>query len=646
MTPATSSDSGTQAPRGLMAFLSRPITLFPPGLSQTPARLLADAALPAPITSLIAQVTRRTRLWPREKLDVTRELIAHFRDGLEAGRSPEDLVRDFGVPADAARLIRRAKKRCRPVAWRAMRRTLQAALLFLALVAVVYTFAAVRAFTSHPTIARNYLEELNAPIAKVPDSDRAWPLYRAAYLALPALPKDLAADFPNIEPSDPRWPLALEYLSDCAKSLDLVRQGSTKPALARPLSTKPDEEVELHTQLLAGVEPDNARENVRVASVAAANEPNPPLISVLLPHLGQGRHFARLLALDIAAAVNSSDASRAASDLEAMFRLSAHMSHDSFLIGNLVELAINALACETLARVLAEHPSLFTDDQLAALAHAAARPPSPLSFDGELVGFDDVLQRVYSDDGNSDGHLTLDGARLLRSYTTSWTSNPDADPWHGVSDKVRDSLEVPFDSVVGASRKETRDLYKNFLARTTAYAAIEPWNRPELSPDAEFEQFMSSSGRARFPIVQLLMPALTNAAWAHDKAAQPRGALLVAIACELYKRRLSEYPPSLDALPTSLLSQVPRDMFDGKPMRYTLRDTPQGARPVIYSVGPDRKDDAGRPTATDSGGRDVRHWMSIAQYKDWAKSKDAAAVDGDWILWPPEPRKPKPVDPQ
>jgi hypothetical protein len=197
MTPASSSDSRTQAPRGLMAFLSRPITLFPPGLSQTPARLLADAALPAPITRLIALVTRRTRLWPREKLDVTRELIAHFRDGIEAGRSPDDLVRDFGVPADAARLIRRAKKRCRPVAWRAMRRTLQAALLFLALVAVVYTIAAVRAFTSHPTIARNYLEELNAPIAKVPDSDRAWPLYRAAYLALPGAPQGTRRGLPE-----------------------------------------------------------------------------------------------------------------------------------------------------------------------------------------------------------------------------------------------------------------------------------------------------------------------------------------------------------------------------------------------------------------------------------------------------------------
>ena len=642
MTPASPRDSGAPAPGGVMAFLSRPITLFPPGLSHTPTKLLADTALPAPITSLIARVARLTRLWPGEKLDVTRELIAHFRDGIEAGRSPEDLAREFGDPVDAARLIRRAKKRCRPVAWRAMRRTLQVALLLFSLVAAIYSFAAARAFMSHPTIARNYLDELNAPIARVPDSDRAWPLYRAAYLALPALPKDLAADFPNIEPSDPRWPLALDYLAASAKSLDLVRQGSTKPALGRPLSTEFDEGLELHTQFLAGVEPDKARENLRLARNAMRSEPNPPLINLLLPHLGQGRHFARLLALDIEAAVNSGDAARAAADLETMFRLAAHMSHDSFLIVPSFALAINALACETLARVLAENPSLFTDDQLVALAHAAARPPSPISFDGEVLQFDDILQRVYSDDGHGDGHLTADGARLLRSYATSWPSNPDADPWRGVSDRVRDTFEVPFHSVVGASRKENRDLYKNFLARAAAYAAIEPWNRPELSPDAEFEQFVSRAGRVRYPLVRILMPALSNAVWACDRAAQPRGALLVAIACELYKRRFSDYPPSLDALPTSLLSQVPRDVFDGKPMRYTLRDTPRGARPVIYSVGPDRKDDAARPIANPN--RTPPRWMSAQQARAELQRAKACEIDGDWILWPPAPRTPKSTD--
>lgn len=641
MTPANSREGPTTAaPRGLMAFLSRPITLFPPGLSHTPADLLNDAALPAPITDLIQHVTRRSRLWPREKLDVTRELIAHFRDALETGHPPDELVRDFGEPADAARLIRRAKKRCRPAAWRAAVRTLQAALLLFALTAAVYSFAAARAFMSHPTIARNYLDELNAPIVKLPDSDRAWPLYRAAYLALPPLPKELAKDFPDIEPSDPRWPLALDYLAACATSIDLVRQAANKPALGRPLTTVTDIELEMHSQMLAGINPDEARKSAEQAANAAASDPNPPLINVLLPHVGHGRHFARILALDTRAAASANNNARAATDLESMFRLSAHMSDNAFLIGGLVELAIHNLTCQTLAQLLDENPSFFTDEQLASLAHAASRGPATLSFQGEILGFDDILQRVYSDDGRGDGHLTADGSRLLRSYVSTWFTGDHADPWHAVSDKVRDALEVPFDSLVGASRKETRDLYANMISRTAAYAALAPWNRPGLSPDAEFEQFMSQGGRSRYTLVWMLMPALSSAVWKYDTTVQPRDALLVAIACELYNRRFAHYPASLDALPTSLLAQIPLDIFDGKPLRYTLRD----AKPVIYSLGPDRKDDNARPFAkpNPSGPR----WMTAQQAKEALTGPTAAEIDGDWILWPPAPRKPKTADTQ
>lgn len=639
MTPADSREGPTTpAPHGLMAFLSRPITLFPPGLSYTPDKLLNQASLPGPITDLIQHVTRRTRLWPREKLDVTRELIAHFRDGVEAGHAPDDLVRDFGEPAHAARLIRRAKKRCRPAAWRAAVRTLQAALLLFAVIAAVYSFAAARAFMSHPTIARNFLDELNAPIAKLPDSDRAWPLYRAAYLALPALPKELEDDFPDIEPSDPRWPLAMDYLAACAKPLDLIRQATKRPTLGRELTVTTDAELAVQDQILAGVDPKKARQIAAPAVDSAPAEPNPPLVNVLLPHVVYGRRFARILALDTCAATNANDNARAAADLETMFRLAAHMSDNAFLIGGLVELAIHAQARQTLAQILNENPSLFTDEQLTALAHAASRGPSHVSLDGEILWFDDMLQRIYSDDGQGDGHLTLEGARLLRSYITSWTSAAQADPWHGVSDKVRDAFEVPFDSLVGASRKESRELYASMISRTTDYASLAPWNRPDLSPDAEFEQFLSHGGRNRYTLVWILMPALSSAVWKYDMAAQQRDALLAAIACELYKRKFNQYPPSLDSLPISLLAQAPIDLFDGKPLRYTLRD----AKPVIYSLGPDRKDDHARPFAKPNPAGP--HWMTAQQAKDALKGPSAVEIDGDWILWPPEPRKPKPPE--
>src|SRR5690242_10958028 len=69
------------------------------------------ADLPAPAKDLVRRVVRKTRLGSLEKLDVADELIAHFRDGLDAGESIEQLARSFGDEARAAKLIRRAKIR-------------------------------------------------------------------------------------------------------------------------------------------------------------------------------------------------------------------------------------------------------------------------------------------------------------------------------------------------------------------------------------------------------------------------------------------------------------------------------------------------------------------------------------------------------
>ncbi|MDG1897400.1 MAG: hypothetical protein P8J37_21090 [Fuerstiella sp.] len=54
-------------------------------ISSVPATI--DISLPESIHEAINDVVRRTRLWTHEKSDVAGELSAHFRDGLESGRS-------------------------------------------------------------------------------------------------------------------------------------------------------------------------------------------------------------------------------------------------------------------------------------------------------------------------------------------------------------------------------------------------------------------------------------------------------------------------------------------------------------------------------------------------------------------------------
>jgi hypothetical protein len=63
----------------------------------------------------------------------------------------------------------------------------------------------------------------------------------------------------------------------------------------------------------------------------------------------------------------------------------------------------------------------------------------------------------------------------------------------------------------------------------------------------------------------------------------------LALAVAAYRAKEGKYPDKLDDLLPGYIAQIPGDPFDGQPLRYR-RD---GAGPVLYSVGPDRKDDRG-----------------------------------------------------
>ena len=100
----------------------------------------------------------------------------------------------FGSPTRAARLIRRAKHRQRPFIWKVWVRSLQTVGILLAVIVAVYVAATIRLFVGSPTIAHDYLVDLNAVAASVAPADRAWPLYRAAIVALEEPPEILRED--------------------------------------------------------------------------------------------------------------------------------------------------------------------------------------------------------------------------------------------------------------------------------------------------------------------------------------------------------------------------------------------------------------------------------------------------------------------
>ena len=80
------------------------------GHSEVDRRLKASD-LPEGLQKRITEVIEGRDLTRAAMIDVTRELVAHFEDGLAAGRSAEELLEDFGDERRASTLIARAKHR-------------------------------------------------------------------------------------------------------------------------------------------------------------------------------------------------------------------------------------------------------------------------------------------------------------------------------------------------------------------------------------------------------------------------------------------------------------------------------------------------------------------------------------------------------
>src|SRR4051794_1837078 len=375
------------------------------------AARIEGAGLPAPATDLIRRVMRKTRLWSLEKLDVADELIAHFRDGLDAGETVEQLVTSFGDEIRAAKLIRRAKVRNRPIAWHALR----GLGWIVAALVVLYLLLAAYFYTGRPTPSVNYYERLNGRGNAVAPDQRAWPMYRDAILEIGQLTTAQKATFEKLLDARPRrehWSQAVAWLRANGHALQLIRSASRKPELGFVLG------------------PGGSANDPQVFPDATPQLSDGDLISTRIPHVAELRRIARLLALDARLAREESDRQRLLADVEAISNLGKQLHGNAFVLGDLSSLYIRGMALDLLDEILATNPAVFSDADLQDLAHRESEPHVAADlFDprGERFFVGDIVQRIYTDDGHGDGRLTpagLDYLRMIGSGGNARTASP------------------------------------------------------------------------------------------------------------------------------------------------------------------------------------------------------------------------------
>ena len=107
--------------------------------------------LPSAVTEFVGQLVKKMRYRRKVRREVETELISHFADELQdvvedaqKQERAKQLIAEFGDLKMLAILLRRAKKRCRPLWQKALIRSLQAfGILILYLLCAQFRFSSV-----------------------------------------------------------------------------------------------------------------------------------------------------------------------------------------------------------------------------------------------------------------------------------------------------------------------------------------------------------------------------------------------------------------------------------------------------------------------------------------------------------------------
>ncbi|MEX0728797.1 MAG: hypothetical protein WEB58_08475 [Planctomycetaceae bacterium] len=581
---------------------------------------VASFALPEELPTFVLDVTKKTRLWRNEQVDVAKELAGHFRDGLDSGATPEQLIERYGDVTQSAKMIRRARQRCRPLYWQVGHYGICAMLVLFFVMLVSYGVLAIQFFNSAPTVTRHYFNEINAVAKAVPEEDRAWPFYREAILKSRQIPEDVEKHWwNNLEAppaiDSPQWHDLENHVDANRDAVALVYEGAKYSKLGYVYG-----------------DPANRSFLDKALTLEGSDllKPDQSLFHFLLPQTQELRSMARLLMADSILAASRGESERTANDLQSMISLASHSRGNGFIVEEFVAYAIFSMAMARTTDVLYEQPELLSDQQLVALAHrfssfaggGALRAPMTL----ERWAFDDFLQRSFSDDGTGDGRLTPEGLQLLDELEPALVmSNEDATP--NASDTLITVLGPGFMAFVG-TRTENHDLAMKLFDRSIAERSGPYYTWKESSVDSELRQLNQSlTTKLRYAPVLLFLPAMQQAAAAGERISQTRDGLLTAIALELFHRGEGKWPRHLEELVPRYLPAVPIDRVMGDSIKYVVRDD----RPVLYAVGMDRQDDGGRMPPDRDEWSDTFNWRSV----DTKPRFERPIGEGyDWVLFP------------
>jgi hypothetical protein len=337
------------------------------------------------------------------------------------------------------------------------------------------------------------------------------------------------------------------------------------------------------------------------------------LIGALLPSVQKCRELANALAARAMLHTGAGRYDEAWQDLLACHRLGRLVARGATLIEALVGIAIDQI-CSNAELAFLERADLTTKQLQERLRDLQQLPPMPLMADkidlGERFSFLDSVMQV-----NRHGLRYLEALaggpvpkkpdpNALRAM-----NNIDWDPALRTGNRWYDRMVAALRIKDRAAREKELDRIEVDLKTLKKNAADQADVVKALlegkDPGETIGQKMGDV------LIGLLMPATRKVQTAADRSEQVQRNQHLAFALAAYRRDTGRYPQNLDALAPKYLAKVPGDLFSGKAMIYR----PDANGYLLYSVGPNGKDDGGRWYDDDPPGDDPRVRMPLPELK-------------------------------
>jgi hypothetical protein len=297
----------------------------------------------------------------------------------------------------------------------------------------------------------------------------------------------------------------------------------------------------------------------RYPSAAPGSNGLPALLEIQ-----QVRTITNLLGHDALLRSQRNDADGAVQSCQAMFNVARSIGDEPTLIALLVRLNCRAIALRKLEQVLAQgQPSdAVLADLQALVADDEAQPLLLIAARGERAFADSEVQALRS-------------GKIKPSQVAGTSGGFKIGPID------LEELFSPF--LIGSIARS----HAAILRYLTEFVTI---SRQPVEDQQRLIQKLEAGLPSQPPLVRLLAPAVSKVADAYRRTqAEVRCALLM-LAVERYRLKHQRWPETLDALVADkLVARVPTDPYDGAPLRFARVE--DGV--VIYSIGPDGKDDGG-----------------------------------------------------